>query len=438
MSASINQVAISKSHSSSTPIADVEQFVKNIDSLIHSGRITITNLPRPPILSPAPRHKFDCGMQGDLSFYVSPFDKRDSGQLVCGVFNQGCMWGIDPIQGSSSSRTDAEGIERSVFVFLVGFWLAFDDMDVAQKMNKLTGDGTTTATVLTSVIHRSRVQYRLVKLIKGFPYLMIHICVSTINRLTDSHAPWMATQCYRQRFNISSLLAIYDWWPTRARLMAIAAIREGPSQLLNSLQTYCTEFLTRISHRIGRIRDPFGTVFETFEILSNSCLKRRLFYHSAMTKTAAQLESQKRWLSQPEVAEDQREKSRLRAARNRAKLKAERDAVSPAEHEATTCNGTSKRRRRKRKRRSSSLPPSILCDPPARESSADPASHQSISHKIRTLRLQYTNWTYNLGPENLWETRFNEMLDSATLREGTSLPESSMLGRDTAMSNMAY
>jgi hypothetical protein len=51
-------------------------------------------------------------MQGDLSFYVSPFDKRDSGQLVCGVFNQGCMWGIDPIQGSSSSRTDAEGIER--------------------------------------------------------------------------------------------------------------------------------------------------------------------------------------------------------------------------------------------------------------------------------------------------------------------------------------
>ena len=51
-------------------------------------------------------------MQGNLSFYIYPFDKRDSGQNVCGVFNQGCMWGINPIQGSSLSRTDAEGIER--------------------------------------------------------------------------------------------------------------------------------------------------------------------------------------------------------------------------------------------------------------------------------------------------------------------------------------
>jgi hypothetical protein len=77
-----------------------------------------------------------------------------------------------------------------------------------------------------SNIYRNRIRYRLRNIEQ-----MIHICVSTINRLTDSHAPWMGTQCYRQRFNISSLLAIYDWWPTRARLMAIAAIREGPSQV---------------------------------------------------------------------------------------------------------------------------------------------------------------------------------------------------------------
>lgn len=54
-------------------------------------------------------------MQGDLSFRVYPFDKRASGQLVCGVYDQGCMWGISLIQGSSSSRMNAEGIERQLY-----------------------------------------------------------------------------------------------------------------------------------------------------------------------------------------------------------------------------------------------------------------------------------------------------------------------------------
>ena len=37
-----------------------------------------------------------------------------------------------------------------------------------------------------------------------------------------------------------------------------------------------------------------------------------------------------------------------------------------------------------------------------------------ISHTLCNLRFQCINWTYNLGPENLWETKFNEILENAT------------------------
>ena len=42
---------------------------------------------------------------------------------------------------------------------------------------------------------------------------------------------------------------------------------------------------------------------------------------------------------------------------------------------------------------------------------------------IRNLRLQYTNWTYNLGPRNLWETWFNAILDNATCESQVAVDE---------------
>jgi hypothetical protein len=78
-------------------------------------------------------------------------------------------------------------------------------------------------------------------------------------------------------------------------------------------------------------------------------------------------------------------------------------APEPVVPEVVTHKQASKERDRKRRH--------ARCDSPSHESG--PESDESISHTIRQLRLQYTNWTYNLGPENLWEVRFNELLDTA-------------------------
>jgi len=72
-----------------------------------------------------------------------------------------------------------------------------------------------------------------------------------------------------------------------------------------------------------------------------------------------------------------------------------------------------KGRKRKRKRSSS----------PLDSGHEQPEPDETISNAIRRLRLQYTNWTYNLGPENLWEMRFNELLDNATRESQVAIDE---------------
>lgn len=64
----------------------------------------------------------------------------------------------------------------------------------------------------------------------------------------------------------------------------------------------------------------------------------------------------------------------------------------------------------KRRKRSSSLPPTLLDPTP----SLDPERPDgSIAVRIRNVRFRYLNWTYNWGPENLWESKFDELLREA-------------------------
>src|SRR5882724_1169747 len=87
-----------------------------------------------------------------------------------------------------------------------------------------------------------------------------------------------------------------------------------------------------------------------------------------------------------------------------------------SEPEAVLHKSSSKRCHRKRKQ-SSSPPPSN------HESSPKADSRDSISHTLHNLRFQYINWTYNLGPENLWEMKFGEILENATYESQVAVDE---------------
>jgi hypothetical protein len=66
--------------------------------------------------------------------------------------------------------------------------------------------------------------------------------------------------------------------------------------------------------------------------------------------------------------------------------------------------------RGKRRKRSSSLPPTLPDPTP----SLDPDRHDdSIAIRIRNIRFRYLNWTYDWGPANLWERKFNKLLHEA-------------------------
>src|SRR5882724_8082149 len=77
---------------------------------------------------------------------------------------------------------------------------------------------------------------------------------------------------------------------------------------------------------------------------------------------------------------------------------------------------SSKRCCHKRKR-SASPPPSN------HESSPEADSWDSISHTLCNLHFQDINWTYNLRPENLSETKFSEILENATHESQVAVDE---------------
>src|SRR5882724_9988147 len=87
-----------------------------------------------------------------------------------------------------------------------------------------------------------------------------------------------------------------------------------------------------------------------------------------------------------------------------------------SEPEAASHKSSSKRRHHKIKR-SSSPPPSN------HKSSPEADSRDSISHIICNLCFQYINWTYNLRPENLWETKFGKILENVTCESQVTVDE---------------